>query len=152
MKGDGKGIFVLSRELAADLLELADAEIEAAREEVRATWRRSWLVPVMALVALFFLFWTIALFAYFLVTLFALKLPTWGAALAVFGLFLVLASVCGGIAAAKAKKLENPYDIFVRRLRAHLDWWRTEISLRASGPAAPGSDAARPERPREPAP
>ncbi|HEX4955486.1 MAG TPA: phage holin family protein [Thermoanaerobaculia bacterium] len=144
MKNDGKGIFVLSRELAADLLELADAEIEAAREEVRATWRRSWLVPVMAIVALFFLFWTIALFAYFLITLFALKLPTWGAALAVFGLFLVLAAVCGGIAAAKAKQLENPYDVFVRRLRAHLDWWRSEISLRAP---APGS-----EGPKEPAP
>jgi len=130
------GWIVLSRELASDLLELADAEIEAAREEVSRVWRGAWAIAVLVALAACLLFWLVALLAYTLVALAGRWLPAWGAGLAVAGAFLAVALVLLGLAWARARRLENPIDIFVRRLREHLDWWRREVGASAPGPKA----------------
>lgn len=150
---EGKGWVVMTRELVADLLDLFDAEIEAARQEVGTIWRRAWMVPVLFSTALFLLFWILALVAYALVALLSKWLPAWGAALSVAGGLLLVAGVCVAIGVARVKRLENPYDIFVRRLRDHLDWWRREMALsrpRGEEGAAPGAASPRAAEPRPP--
>jgi hypothetical protein len=124
---EGKGWVVMTRELVADLLDLFDAEIEAARQEVGTIWRRAWTVPVLFVTALFLLFWILALVTYALVALLSQWLPAWGAALSVAGGLLLVAAVCVAVGVARVKRLENPYDVFVRRLRDHLAWWRGEL-------------------------
>ena len=132
-----KGFVVLTRELLADLLELLDAEVEAARDEVASVWRGSWAIPLCFSLALFLLFWVVALLGYALVALLSRWLPPWGAGLVVAGGFLLLAGAAAAVGVARLKRLRNPYDIFVRRLREHLAWWRSEVQLRRREPGAP---------------
>jgi hypothetical protein len=150
-KEQGTGWLVLTRELLADVVDLLDAEVEAAREEVATVWRGAWAIPVLFSAALFLLFWIIALLGYAAVALLSRWLPAWGAALTVAGAFLLLALVATALGVAKLKRLKNPYDIFVRRAREHVSWWRTEVSLRpAAKPADPAAPPNRAPRGSEP--
>ncbi len=146
MRDDGKGWIYLSRELAGDLLELADAELEVTRQEVGAVGRRLGKVVVLLIAVLCLVFWLVALLGYTLIAVASLWLPPWGAGLAVGGFFLLLALGLGLWAWSQIKKLENPVDIVIRRLREHLDWWRREARLHPSPPAAQA--VSRKETPR----
>lgn len=151
MSDERTGWIFLSRELAADLLELADAEIDAARQEMGTVGRRAGKAALFLLAALCIVFWLVALLAYVLVAVADLWLPAWGAGLAVAGLFALLAAVFVWIAVAQVKKLDNPVDILVRRLREHLAWWRREVRLRPALPQASEAPRVRDE-PRRAAP
>lgn len=123
------GWIVLTRELAADLLELVDAEVAAGREELSASWRGAVKILAFGGAAVALLFWVVALLAYALVALASRWLPGWGAGLAVAGLFVVVAAVLGALGWRRAARLKNPIDVVIRRLREHLGWWRTEVTL-----------------------
>lgn len=140
MAGEHPGWIYLSRELAADLLELADAEIDGVRQELGALGRRAVRAVLLGVAAVCLAFWIIALIAYTLVAVASLWLPLWGAGLAVTGLFILLAALLGWMAVAQVKKLDNPIDVVVRRLREHLAWWRREVRLRPE----PSSEGPRP--------
>jgi Putative Actinobacterial Holin-X, holin superfamily III len=133
------GWIVLTRELAADLLELVDAEVAAGREELSASWRGAAAIVAFFAAAVALLFWVVALLAYALVALASRWLPGWGAGLAVAGLFVAVAALLGALGWRRAARLENPIDVVVRRLRDHLRWWRTEVTLHPSL-AAPGAE------------
>lgn len=137
------GWIYLSRELIADLLDLADAEVAEARVEVGEVARRAVQAVVLLLAAFALLFWVVALFGYTLIAVAALWLPAWGAGLVVAGFFLLLALGAALWAKAQLKRLENPIDILIRRLRAHLDWWRREVTLKRELP--PGTPEPRAE-------
>jgi Putative Actinobacterial Holin-X, holin superfamily III len=123
------GWIVLTRELAADLLELVDAEVAAGREELSASWRGALKIVAFFAAAVALLFWVVALLAYALVALASRWLPGWGAGLAVAGLFVAVAAGLGALGWRRATRLENPVDVVIRRLRDHLGWWRTEVTL-----------------------
>jgi hypothetical protein len=137
MEGERPGWIVLSRELASDLLELADAEIEATRDEISRVWRRAWTVAALVGLAACLAFWLVALFAYTLVAVAQRWLSPWAAGLAVAGAFLVAIVALLAAAWLRARRLESPLDILVRHLREHLDWWRREVALSPPPPLAP---------------
>lgn len=128
-----EGWIYLSRELVADILDLAEAEIGAARTEVWAALRKSFLGLALVGASLALLFWVLAMTAYTLVVVVAIWLPPWAAALVVTGFFLVLALVVGFFGVRRFKKVENPINIVLRRLRNHIAWWRTQVSMHESG-------------------
>lgn len=128
------GWIVLSRELAGDLLELADAEIGATREEIGRIWRRAGIVIACLIGIVCLAFWLIALLAYVLVALLAPKLGWWGAGLVVAGLLVLGIVIFGAIAWWHARRFENPIDIALRRLRDHLAWWKSELAAEQGGP------------------
>lgn len=137
MRDDSKGWIYLSRELAGDLLELAEAELEVTRQEVGVVGRRLAKVTVLLIAVVCLLFWIVALVGYTLVAVASIWLPPWGAGLAVGGLFLLIALGLGAWAWSQIQKLESPIDIVIHRVREHLDWWRREVRLRpASRPSA----------------
>jgi hypothetical protein len=136
MERDHPGWIVLSRELAGDLVDLAEAEIEATREEIARVWRGAWVAAALVGVAVGLGFWVLALLAYALVAVLERWLAPWGAALVVAGGFLLLALALAAAAWRLARRLENPLDIALRHLREHLEWWRREVSLGAPGPEA----------------
>ncbi len=149
MAEERPGWIFLSRELAADLLELADAEVDAARQELGAVGRRAARAAVLVVAALCLVFWLVALVAYVLVAVVALWLPPWGAGLVVAGLFALAAVILVALAVAQVKRIENPVDILVRRLREHLAWWRREVRLRPAAAQPPAiSHGAAPEEER----
>lgn len=129
MKRPGPSWIILSRELVADLLELLDAELEAARQELGKSWRGAGWIAALSGAAVALAFWVVAVLAYALVAVFSLWLPAWGAGLSVAGLFLVAAAVLAALAWWRVKRLRNPIDVAVRRLRDHIDWWRREVSI-----------------------
>lgn len=129
MKRPGQSWIVLSRELVADFLDLLDAELEAARQELGRSWRGAGWIAAFFGVAVALAFWVVALLAYALVAVLSLWLPAWGAGLSVAGLFLLTAAVLVALAWWRFKRLQNPIDVAVRRLRDHIDWWRREVSL-----------------------
>lgn len=149
MRDDPKGWIYLSRELAGDLLELADAELEVTRQEVGVVGRRLTKVAVLLVAVICLLFWLVALVGYTLVAVASIWLPPWGAGLAVGGLFLLVASGLAAWAWSQIRKLESPIDIVVRRLREHLDWWRREARLRPVA-AAPQELNLQEPNPKEP--
>ncbi|MGO1412175.1 MAG: phage holin family protein [Microbacterium sp.] len=71
----------------------------------------SW-TAILAIAALFFLFWTIPAFLTFLIILLDLWLPLWAAALIVLGIGVVFIAICGLWAwighIKKIQKLESP--------------------------------------------
>lgn len=127
---------VLSRQLLEDLIDLYDAELAALRVEVTETGRRLLKILALAGAAFFTLFWILALVAYSLVEVVALWLPRWGAALAVTGIFVLLAAILGLIGWLYARRLTNPIDSVFDRLRDHLAFWRTEVALYGDGRGA----------------
>lgn len=120
---------VLSRELIADLLDLLEAELAAARGELAKSWRGAGLIGAFFGAAVALAFWVVAVLAYALVAVFMLWLPAWGAGLIVAGIFLVAAALLGLLGWWRVKRLANPIDVVFRRLRDHIDWWRSEVRL-----------------------
>lgn len=145
MSDERQGWIVLSRELVADLLDLADAEIAAARREVAVTWRRAWLIAALFGVAVALVFWVVSLVAYTLVEVVSLWWPPWAAGLTVTLLFLAAAAVLAVLARLRLRRLANPLDVAVRRLREHIEWWRREVEVRPDGGEAPGAGGQGPE-------
>jgi putative superfamily III holin-X len=129
MSRDGQNWVVLSRELLADVLELADAELEVVRDEIGAVGRRAARALLLIGAALALAFWLVALLGFVLVAALSLWLPPWGAGLVVAGVFLLLAAILLAIAISRLKRIESPVEIFFRHLRGHLDWWRREVRL-----------------------
>jgi len=128
-----EGWIVLSRELTADLLDLADAEIGEAREEIGAVLRRAGGAVALIGGAFVLLFWVLAMVAYTLVAILSVWLPAWAAGLIVTTFFLLVAAALAGIGYLRLKKLENPFDIIMRRSQEHIAWWRNQVSLHPEG-------------------
>lgn len=128
MSRDHRGWIVLSRELLTDLLDLLEAEVKEAGDELGRSWKRIGRIALLAGTALFLLFWLLGLGVAVLVLLAVEWLSPWGAGLAVFGLLALVVAVLGGLAYFMAKRLANPLEVVIRRLRDHLDWWRSEVA------------------------
>ncbi len=142
--GTGRGgeWIYLSRELLGDLLEVLDAEIAAARDDLRVSGRFAGRALTFFGAAASILIWLPAILGYVMIRVLAQWLPDWGAGLIVFAVFLVLVVVLGALGWNKTKRIENPVDTVTRRTRDHLAWWRSEVSLRP-GPADAAEEAER---------
>ncbi len=109
-------------------VEVARAEYGALAAELRLTGKRFLGVLLLAATALFMLFWSFALLAFAAVEGLALVLPRWGAALAVFGVFLLVIAVLALIAWKRLERLSPPQAIVRRRFDEHVDWLRRRVT------------------------
>jgi hypothetical protein len=71
--------------------------------------------------------WAAGVATAFLVALFALWLPVWGACLVVLGLHLLVVGALGALAMARVRRLEGPFSIIGRRWRDHWAWWQEQV-------------------------
>ncbi|OCG73263.1 phage holin family protein [Microbacterium sediminis] len=106
------GLFTLIGDLPELVSNLVKAEVRAVKGYVGQLVKHGGLTAVFAIVALFFLFWTIPAFLAFFVILLDLWMPLWVAALivVVIGIVLaVLAALWGYVRhVRKIQKLESP--------------------------------------------
>lgn len=140
MSNEKPAWITLSRELLVDLVDLLQAEVDDARRELSATGKRALWVAAFFGLALFVLFWVLALGAYVLVEVAGLWLDPWAAALVVTGLYSLVAAVLAAIGVSRARRLSNPIDVVLRRLHEHLEWWREEVALHPAAELPPGEE------------
>jgi hypothetical protein len=107
--------------------ELYAAEAEALSRDLAQWGKRFALSLLLLLAALALGFWLLAVLVGFVVALFAIWLPVWGATLLTAG---VLAVVVGGLALWGWKRLQalgGPLGRVQRRWRDHADWWQQRV-------------------------
>lgn len=121
------GWIEMFRGLGEALLDVLRAEVATLQEDLTRSGRIAGGALALLGVALILLFWVIGLFIFVLVTVLAIWMPLWGAALAVFGLFFVTTLVLGGLGWSRIQQVENPVETFRRRVDDHLDWWQNTL-------------------------
>jgi len=87
------GLLTLIGDLPGLVSNLVKAEFRAAKGYVGQLVKHGGLTAVFAIIALFFLFWTIPAFLAFFIILLDLWMPLWVAALIVVAIGIVLAAV-----------------------------------------------------------
>lgn len=85
------GTFELLARLPGQVASLVRAEYENAKHEVLGALRRFGIGAIFLIVALFFLFWSIAAFGAAAIAAINLALPLWASALIVAGALILLA-------------------------------------------------------------
>lgn len=113
--------------LGAAGLDLARAEVAALSRDLRLTGKELLRVAVVAAICLCLLFWAVAVLVFAGVEVAALWMPRWLAALAVFGLLLLVVAILGLVARKWWASLESPGRTVRRRLDEHREWWRRKI-------------------------
>lgn len=121
------GWIEMFRGLGESLLEVLRAEVATLQEDLSRSGRIAGGALALLGVALILLFWIVGLLLFVLVTVLAIWLPLWGAALVVLGLFLAVAGVLAGLGVKRMKQVENPVNTFRRRVEDHLDWWQNTL-------------------------
>lgn len=98
-KKDQPGTFELLTRLPGQIVNLARIEYENAKAEVISALKKISIGAVFLIIALFFLFWSIAAFGTAAIGAINLALPLWAAALIVAGglLLLAVAAVLFGV-------------------------------------------------------
>lgn len=102
-KREEPGTFELLARLPQQIVTLARAEYDNAKQEITSAVKKAGIGAIFLILALFFLFWAIAAFGAAGIAAIALALPTWAAALIVGGALVLFtgASVLVGIALIK---------------------------------------------------
>jgi hypothetical protein len=107
--------------------ELYAAEMAALSRDLER-WGKGFLVALLlALGALFLLFWLLAVVVGTVVAALAEWLPVWGAMLVTAGLLLVVIAVLALLAWRRLQRLGGPLALMARRWRDHLDWWQERV-------------------------
>lgn len=122
------------RALGEALLEVLRAELGALQGDFQRSGRHLGLALAFLGGAAVLAFWAVGLVLFVLVTLFAVWLPLWGAALAVLALFLGGIAILGWLGKKRLLQVENPVSSVRKRLDDHLAWWQ-ESFLAQNGQA-----------------
>lgn len=121
------GWIEMFRGLGEALLDVLRAEVATLQEDLTRSGRIAGGALALFGAALILSFWILGLLIFVLVALLAIWLPLWGAALVVFGLFLVVAIILAWLGVRRLKQVENPVETFRRRVDDHLDWWQNTL-------------------------
>jgi len=122
-----QGWIHLYRSLGESLFEVLRAELSALQEDLGRSGRHLGVALGLFGAAVLLLFWILGLAVFCLVALLTVWLPLWGAALAVLGLFTLVAAALVVFGVKQLKKAENPVDSVKRRVEDHLDWWQNGL-------------------------
>ncbi|MTE24695.1 phage holin family protein [Microbacterium sp. ZXX196] len=105
-------LFTLLGDLPELVKNLIRAELGAVKTYVGKLVKHGGWTAIMAVAALFFLFWTIPAFLAFLIILLDLWMPLWASALIVLGIGVVMIVACAAYAylvhVRAIKRLESP--------------------------------------------
>jgi hypothetical protein len=114
----------LVRSLGEALLEVLRAELAALQGDVQRSGRHLGIGLALLGGAAMLAFWAVGLVVFVLITLLALWLPLWGAALVVLALFLIGTAILALLGKKRLMEVENPVSSVRRRLDDHLAWWQ----------------------------
>lgn len=106
-----QSFLTLVGELPELVRNLVVAEIESAKKWLKRVSKDAGFGAIWVFIALFFLFWAIAVLVAFAVIGFASWMPLWGSALLVFGILIVAVAVfllLGVVSFRKIAKTQNP--------------------------------------------
>jgi hypothetical protein len=112
------------RALGEALLEVLRAELGALQGDFQRSGRHLGIALALLGGAAVLGFWAVGLVLFVLVSLFAVWLPLWGAALVVLGLFLGGIAILGWQGKKRLLQVENPVTSVRKRLDDHLAWWQ----------------------------
>ena len=134
------------RSLGEALLEVLRAELAALQGDLQRSARHLGTGSLLLAGAAVLAFWSVGLVLFVLVTILAVWLPIWGAALVVLGIFLAGTALLVWRARRHLREIESPVATVHRRLDDHLAWWRQSFLARRGGadysPGAPETPAA----------
>jgi hypothetical protein len=119
-----QGWIELFRSLGESLVEVVRAEVAALQEDLNTSGRH--LLGLLG-AAVLLSFWVLGLLIFFAITLLAVWLPLWAAALIVLVIFLAVMGVLAWLGIRRLKLVENPTDSFKRHIDDHLDWWQNGL-------------------------
>lgn len=122
-----RGWIDLLRSLGDSLLELVGAEVAALRADLGESGRRLAIAVALAATAAFLFFWAVGAAGFTLYHLVSLWLPSWGAALSVLALYLLLGAIFGALARHRLRSMEVPAATFRRRLDDHRAWLEEQL-------------------------
>jgi hypothetical protein len=121
------GWIALVRSLGEALLSVLRAELAALQADLSKSGRHFGVALALFGGAAAIAFWVVGLAVFALVSLAALWLPLWAAALAVLALFAGGAALLVWRGLARLEKVENPIESVRRRVDDHLDWWQSRL-------------------------
>lgn len=130
------------RSLGEALLEVLRAELAALQRDLQRSARHLGTGSLLLAGAAVLAFWSVGLVLLVLVTILAVWLPIWGAALVVLVLFLAGTALLVWRARRHLLEIESPVATVQRRLDDHLAWWRQSLLARRGGLAAGDADYA----------
>jgi hypothetical protein len=117
----------LFRSLGEALLEVWRAELGTLRDDLQRSGRFLGVALGLFGAAVMLLFWAVGLVLFVLVSVLHVWLPWWGASLVVLALFAIAIGILGALGLKRIRKVENPLEIFGRRIDSHLDWWQHSL-------------------------
>lgn len=126
-----QGWIDLFRSLGESLIEVVRAETGALQEDLKRSGRHLGVALGLFGAAVLLLFWILGLAVFTLVSVLAVWLPLWAAALIVLALFVIVAGILAWLGLKQIRQVENPVDSVKRHVDDHLDWWQN--GLLASG-------------------
>lgn len=115
--------------LGESLIDVAEAEVAALKQDLRDTGRRFSIAVAIAVVAAILAFWAIGATGFVIYQVLAIWLPGWGAASIVLGILLLVTLILGMIARRYLRDLEAPIDTVKRRVDNHLEWWQSNLLI-----------------------
>lgn len=121
------GWIEMFRGLGEALLDVLRAEVATLQEDLTRSGKIAGRALALLGTALILLFWIVGLLIFVLITVLAIWLPLWAAALIVLGLFLVATAILAWMGVNRLKQVENPAQTFRRRVDDHLDWWQNTL-------------------------
>jgi hypothetical protein len=133
----------LFRSLGHALVEVLKAELDALEEDVTRSGRQLGLGLGLLGGAGALVFWILGVVLFAVVALLSRWLPVWGAALAVAGLFALIAALLVRAGLAHLRRFENPLRTAKRRLEDHVDWVQSRLLVEEKVVGA-GFDSADP--------
>lgn len=128
---DSLGILRRWRDLFASLgeslIDVAEAEVSALKQDLRHTGRRFSIAIAVAVAAAILAFWVVGATGFVMYQILVIWLPGWGAAAIVLGILLLVTLILGMIARQHLRDLEAPMDTVKRRVDNHLEWWQSNL-------------------------
>lgn len=115
--------------LGESLIDVAEAEVMALKQDLRQTGRRFSAALAIAVAAAFLAFWAVGATGFVAFQVLVLWLPGWGAALIVLGVLLAGALILGMVARQRLLDLEAPMDTVRRRIDNHKEWWQSQLPV-----------------------
>ena len=122
-----QGWIDLFRSLGESLIEVVRAETGALQEDLKRSGHHLGVALGLLGAAVLLLFWILGLAVFTLVSLLAVWLQHWAAALIVLALFALIAGVLAWLGVKQLRQVENPVDSVKRHVDDHLDWWQSGL-------------------------
>jgi hypothetical protein len=146
-----QGWIDLFRSLGESLVEVLRAEVGSLQEDLKRSGRSFGVALGLFGAAALLLFWILGLLVFSVVSILAIWLPMWAAALIVLALFTLVAGLLVWRGVAAMRQVENPVDSVKRHVDDHLDWWQTNLlaDKRALDVRGVAADSTEPLEPLE---